>query len=353
MEIKTINDKIKWEEFLSQCSEKTFLQSWNWTEFQKTLESKIWRFGVYENGQLLAISLVIKIKAKRGTFLFLPHGPMIKMKNEKGKEKNDNLKSKNLNIFLEELKKIAKQEKCSFIRVAPIWQNNEENKKIFKELGFKQAPIHIHPQLTWQLDIGLAEDQLLANMRKTTRYLIKQGLKNKELVIEKSKNIEDVEIFNKLYQTTVNRNHFNPFSLDYLKNEFSAFLKDGQTLIFLAKHKGECLASAIIIFWQGIGFYHQGASKTSKIPASYLLQWEAIKEAKGRGCKIYNFWGVADARNIKISKYRKHPWAGLTLFKKGFGGYEKEYLKTQDLPLSFKYWLTYIFEKLRKIKRGL
>jgi len=79
------------------------------------------------------------------------------------------------------------------------------------------------------------------------------------------------------------------------------------------------------------------------------LQWEAIKEAKQRGCERYNFWGIADEK----SKIKKHPWWGLSLFKMGFGGYRKEYVKTQDLPLSPSYWLTFIFEKIRKIKRGL
>ena len=84
------------------------------------------------------------------------------------------------------------------------------------------------------------------------------------------------------------------------------------------------------------------------MPVSYLLQWEAIREAKNRGCKLYDFWGFVDPQ-----KYSKHPWAGPTLFKMGFGGEKFEYIETQDLPLSNKYWLTYFFEKLRKLKRGL
>jgi len=43
----------------------------------------------------------------------------------------------------------------------------------------------------------------------------------------------------------------------------------------------------------------------------------------------------------------------LSLFKKGFGGREKEYVATQDFPLSARYWLIFIFEKLRKLKRRL
>ncbi len=296
--------------------EISFLQSWNWGEFQKMMGRKIWRLPV----------LVIKIAAKRGKFLFIPHGTITKP-------------------LLGKLKKIAKQEKCSFIRIAPICENNEENKTIFRNLGFRDAPIHMHPELTWQLDLEPSEDELLMNMRKTTRYLIKQGIKNRDLEILQSQNIKDIEIFDKIYKETAKRHQFAPFSLKYLKNEFLAFSQDKKALIFLAKYKGEILAAAMIIFWQGIGFYHQGASsqKYAKIPASYLLQWEAIKEAKNRGCKTYNFWGIASETN--------HPWKGLTLFKKGFGGYEKAYVKTQDLPLSWRYRLTHIFEKIRKLKR--
>jgi len=361
MEIREITNKEIWENFLAECEEKTFLSSWNWGEFQKIMGNKIWRLGVYDNEQLISMALVIKVKARRGTFLFVPHGPNIKSKIK-------NQKSKILEILLEKLKEITKEEKVSFIRIAPILEKNEENIKIFKKLSFRNAPIHMHPELTWELNINKSEEELLREMRKTTRYLIKQGLKNPELKIEKSEDLKDVEIFNDLYQKTVNRHHFVPFSLNYLKNEFSAFSSEfrakrgikvptsearsgsyNQILIFLARYKGEYLASAMIIFWQNIAFYHQGASLSSKIPASYLLQWETIKEAKRRGCHTYNFWGIAPI----IENLKTHPWAGLTLFKMGFGGYKKEYVKTQDLPLSFKYWFNYLVEKFRKTKRGL
>jgi lipid II:glycine glycyltransferase (peptidoglycan interpeptide bridge formation enzyme) len=299
----------------------------------------------------LGVALVLKTKAKRATFLFLPHGPIIK-------SQDSNLKFQILKSLLEELKKIAKKEKASFIRIAPIWERNEENIKIFKNLGFKEAPLHIHPELTWELDIRPSEEELLKGLRKTTRYLIKQAQKNREIEIYQSKKVEDVKIFNKIYQEVVSRQHFVPFSLDYLKNEFLSFISDDQISLFFGKYKNEIVSSAIFVFWQKIGFYHHGANslKYPKIPVSYLLLWEAIKEAKKRGCQTFNFWGIAPLRTTNFKSEilnPRHPWAGLTLFKMGFGGYKKEYLKTQDFPLSKKYWLVYLFEKLRKIKRGL
>ncbi len=50
---------------------------------------------------------------------------------------------------------------------------------------------------------------------------------------------------------------------------------------------------------------------------------------------------------------KNHPWFGLSLFKKGFGGQAKEYIKTQDFVINPKFWLSFIVESLRKIKRGL
>jgi len=370
MRLKEIINKAVWEGFLSECQEKTFLQSWNWGEFQKMEGNKIWRWGIYkenskfksQNAKLVAAALVVKIEAKRGTFLFIPHGPIIK---------NQKLKLETLQVFLSELKKLAQEEKASFIRIAPVWDRTEENIKIFRDLNFRKAPIHMHPELSWELDISFSEEDLLMKMRKTTRYLIRRAIKNEEIEVVKSKNINDVEIFNQIYQETAKRHRFVPFSLKYLKNEFSVFNKDNQSLILLGKYREEPIASAIIIYWQDCGYYHQGASlskyDSNKIPVSYLLQWEAIKEAKKRGCQRYNFWGITplkeknqenkteEEKSKKIADFldKSHPWYGLSLFKIGFGGNLKEYVETQDFPLSKRYYFTYLVEKIRKRKRGL
>ncbi len=335
MIIKEIKDKNIWENFFIPTTNKTFLQSWYWGEFQKNLGEEVKRVGIFSHDQLIAVFQIVKIKAKRGTFLLVSH-PL-------------SVKKEILDFFVKELKKLAKG--CHFIRFSPICERNEDNQRMFASLGFKKAPIHVHPELTWELDLNLTEEELLRNMRKTTRYLIKQGGNNTDLLIEKSSDIKDIKIFNEIYQSTVERHNFHPFSLNYLEKEFLNFKNN--TLIFLAKYKGDYIASAVVIFWSNIGFYHQGASnqKYPKIPASYLMQWEAIKEAKKRGCKKYNFWGIADVKTEK--ELIKHPWKGLSLFKKGFGGYEKAYLKTQDLPLKFRYKFIRLFEVLRKKKRGL
>ena len=71
-----------------------------------------------------------------------------------------------------------------------------------------------------------------------------------------------------------------------------------------------------------------------------------MKRAKQYGCQTYNFWGIAPVNKPK------HPWQGLTLFKKGFGGYEQRFLHAHDFPLSWKYAASYAIETFRRIRRG-
>jgi lipid II:glycine glycyltransferase (peptidoglycan interpeptide bridge formation enzyme) len=340
MDIREITNKDEWESFLETCTEKSFLHSWNWGEFNEKT-GKIWRYGVYENQKLFAIALVLKVSARRGKFLFIPHGPVV----IDGLEEKD--KKEILQNILNQLQEIIKEEKISFVRISPIWEKTPENVSIFEESTFRKAPIHMHPELTWELDITFPEEQILANMRKTTRYLIRQAEKNPDIEIVKSNNIEDLKYFWPVYKETAKRHKFVVFSEKYLKTEFEIFIKDKQILLFLGKYKGEIVSTALFVFWQNACVYHHSGSlaKYNKIPVSYLLQWQAIKEAKNRGCKSYNFWGIAPRAS--------HPWAGLSLFKMGFGGYKKEYVETQDLVISQKYWLNYIIEVLRKKIRRL
>jgi lipid II:glycine glycyltransferase (peptidoglycan interpeptide bridge formation enzyme) len=341
MEVKEIQNKDIWENFLLGCSEKSFLQSWNWGEFQKMMGNKIWRFGIFFENELISLALVVKVTAKRGTFLLVPHGPIIQRQETEDREQI-------LRILLEELKKIAKEERIDFIRINPIWPRSQKNTEVFKKIGFRSAPIQVHPEASWKLDLAPSEEGLLKNMRKTTRYLIRQALKNQDIELYQGRE-GDIKIFSNLHNKVSKRQHFVPFSFEYLKNEFLVFQKDNQVLLLFAKYRGEIGAGCFVILWSGIGFYHHAVSlpEYSKLSLPYFLQWEAIKEAKRRGCRLYDFWGFVDPQ-----KQPRHPWAGPTLFKMGFGGRAHEYVETQDFPLSKKYWLTFFFEKLRHWRRG-
>ncbi|MEK7187950.1 MAG: peptidoglycan bridge formation glycyltransferase FemA/FemB family protein [Patescibacteria group bacterium] len=340
MTIAEIHSKTEWEHFLAEASPHSFLHSWNWGEVQEKLGTKVIRLGLYEDQSLIAVALILLIKARRGSFLFCPHGPVV--------ENKENIKPV-LTTLLPELEKRGKELGCVFIRVSPLFKKNSEYEAIFRELGFRNAPVHLmHPELAWILNIDESEEAILKNMRKTTRYLVRRGEKE-GVKIRIGETKEDLENFLKVYRTTVDRQNFTPFKGDFFKTELEVFKKDNQVKLFLAEYDGKVITAAMIVFYGQSAFYHHGASDQtySHIPGAYLLQWQVIREAKARGLQFYNFWGIVPPEE------KKHPWAGLSLFKTGFGGYSEVYLHAQDYLLSQKYWLVYFIETLRRKKRRL
>lgn len=345
MKINEIKNKDEWEGFLSRSTEKTFLQSWNWGDFNLAMGNKIWRLGAFENEKIIAVAMAIKVSARRGTFLFIPHGPVF----SEGLKVTD--KKAIFELITIQLGGFAKEEGASFIRVSSLFKRTIENENIFFDLNFRKSPMHSSAyEATWKLDILSETNDLLNQMRKTTRYLVKKATDNPDISIEFARDDKAVQVYQKLNREVSKRQHFTPFSDEFVKNEFEIFNKENQAIFIFGKYKGEVVAGALIIFWSGIAFYHQAASlgKFSKFSIPYLLQWEAIKEAQRRGCRVYDFWGFTDPE-----KFPNHPWAGPTLFKMGFGGYKEEYVQTQDFVLSPKYWLNYIIEIIRKKKRNL
>ncbi len=335
---KEVEEKENWEEFFEDLEHKSFLQSFEWGEFQKAMGNKIFRWGFFKGSKKIAQVLICEIFAKRGNYFLVQHGPQIKEEKEKV-----------MKVFLDEIKKLAKKEKAIFLRMVPLFE--KENEKFLINLGFKKSPLHANAyESTIKLEIEPPEEKLLMKMRKTTRYLIRQFQKQKEIEIFEAENEKDIESFYSLSLKTATYKGFAPFSLEFLKNQFLTFKKEDKISVLLAKYQGKIVGGIILVFWSKVCFYHQAAfdPEFRKIPISYGLVFEGIKKAKEKGCKIFDFWGY-----VNPQKYPKHPWAGPSFFKEGFGGKVFEFCGTFDFPFSKKYWIFWSLDFLRKIKKGL
>ena len=201
---------------------------------------------------------------------------------------------------------------------------------------------------TWILELHDDEETLLKNMRQTTRNLIRRG-EREGVEIKMSQSKSSLTGLIKLLNETAKRHNFVAFSKNYIETEFNAFKETGEAQVFEEYFEGKLASSAVIFFYGDTAVYRHGASTSDRIKCqpSYLLQWHAIKEAKKRGIKYYNFWGIAPNNGPK-----NHPFAGITTFKTGFGGKQKNLLHCQDLPISKKYWLNWTIETFRRVKRG-
>ncbi len=332
-----IEDKNEWERFVLAQKPQTFLQSWNWGETNREIGNQVIRLGFFDSNKQVGCAQIIEERARRGPYFLIPGGPLLDWKNE------------SLVLFVvDELKKLARQEKVWFIRTRPELLDSSENKNILASLGFVPAPMHLSAENTWVLDITPDEEKLLAGMRKTTRYLIRQSL-SKGLTVESHHDSKQINVLTRLQEETVLRHKFVGFSEKLFKAQMDIFGQDKEALLFICKKEKETLAAAIIIFYGECAYYHHSGStgKYRELPFSYFLQWNIIKQAKSLGFNKYNFWGIAANDNPK------HRFAGVTIFKKGFGGEQIDWLHAHDLPISRFYWPTFAFETLRRISRRL
>jgi lipid II:glycine glycyltransferase (peptidoglycan interpeptide bridge formation enzyme) len=338
MEVREITDRSSWEDFVRKHPDGTFLQSWKFGEMNEVLGDKPIYLGMYRGDNVLkGVALVIRVKAKRGDFLYLPYGPLVS---------DEDL----LSDFFGYLKDLARKEKVNFIRVSPFVSDIPDNQKRFRSLGFRPAPLHMLAENLWILDLeGKDEDQIFGSMEKKHRNLIRRAKKD-GVKVRTSILMPDVDSFLELHDETVKRHNFTPYPRDYFKSQVKLFGKDNEALVFTAEYNDKVLASSIVMYYGNSASYHHGASTSDpeyrKIPASYLMQWEAIQEALKRGCKFYNFWGIAPDNNPR------HPFHGITHFKKGFGGRRYDLLHCHDMPVNPRYFLNWGVETFRKWKRG-
>lgn len=336
--IKNIDNKNIWEKFVLCKNETNFLQSWSWGEFHKALNKQIFHTGFFENNKLSGAMLSIIESAKRGKYLTVPGGPIIDWNNKKI-----------INAFVNQIKQIAIENNCVFIRVRPQLKSDEFSENLFRNLKFKKAPMHLHAELTSQLDITKSEEELMAQMRKATRYEIRKAMKE-NIKITSSTDQKEIIKFYDLQIETAKRQKFVPFSYKFLHEQFKIFTQSENALLYKAEFEKKLLAQAFIIFYGKEAVYHYGASTEEgrRYPGAYLIQWEAIKEAKKRGMTRYNFWGVAPENDTS------HRFSGLSLFKRGFGGQDFEYLHAQDLIINKpRYLINYLIEIFRKKLRNV
>lgn len=333
LSLELTENSTEWEKFLLAHSPGALFQSWEWGEVQKKAGQAIYRHAIKEDRNLVGIAQIFVTRARRGTFLHVRHGPVWSVQSKPYWRE-----------FLQKIALLAKKEGAWFVRVSPLIDNTQEHRLFMHDLGLRPSPIHeVDAERCWVLDLDKSEEELLMAMRKTTRYEIRLAQKS-AVTVRTSTDPKDLKHFFALYEKTSRRQGF--VAHGSIAEEFEVFGREGKALLFLGYHQKNLIAATIVLFYGGQAIYHHGASIPSKVPVSYLVQWEAMREAKKRGMLVYNFYGIAPENKPN------HPWRGITLFKKGFGGREINYIHAHDLPVSPFYVIPRTVELIRTKLRG-
>ena len=332
-EFKIIDSEAEWKNIVSEIAPYSFMQSYGYSKFAEQLGYTTFLIAHYEGDICNSYALAYIVKAKRGTFLCISHGPIFRG------NLFDQQEFSNWDPYLTHL---AKQNNCSFIRVAPSWTDTTI------PIGYHSSPIHLHAETTIVINLEQTKEELLGGMRKTMRQMIKKSL---QLLEEKTMTYEWVDTVSdqmfEVYHQTTQRGHFTGFSKEYLQSEYDFFKRYEDAGMLVIKQGNTVLSWGLFIYTGNKAFYHHGANQISKeYPSAYLFYWLGIQRAKEMGCISYDLWGIAPKDN------KKHPWSSISVFKSGFGGEYLQLAHAIDKPLSITYYLTWTLERIRAIKRG-
>ena len=245
--------------------------------------------------------------------------------------------------LLPEIDSVCKQNRAIFLKLEP---DSWESEFIIQNSSFIISKHNIQPPRTIVIDIRGTEDDLLAKMKQKTRYNIR--LAGKKGVTIRA--WDDVEAFHKMMLVTGGRDGFGIHSLEYYKRAYELLQPKGLGEILVAEYEGKPLAALFVAQNGHRAYYLYGAStdeERNRMP-TYLLQWEAMKWAKERGCEEYDLWGVPDedeeALEANFQKRHDGLW-GVYRFKRGFGGELKRAAQAMDRvynPLLYWAYLKFI-----------
>ena len=331
MKIINYTKKPDWNRFILERGQASFLESYEWGEFQERAGFRIFRFGIEDEGKLIAAFSLIKKPLGFGRAYF--YCPKLVIKD---------WKSEIWDFYIKEIGQLTRKEKAIFLRFEPTGKvmNSSYQIPIVKT-------IDVQPGKTIILDLSKSEDELIAAMHPKTRYNIRLAGK-KGVLVRQGGGEDDFNNFWRLMEETRERDGFRLHERAHYEaiidkfpasNPGSEKIPESQIsnpqLIFkliVAECENKIIAGNIVAYFGDAATYVHGASANEfrNVMAPYLLQWETIRQAKRLGYKFYDFYGIDEKK-----------WPGVTRFKRGFGGTEKQNPGTFDVVYDSMWYNVY------------
>lgn len=322
----------EWDRFLSGIPSPHLLQSSQWAEL-KTRHGWDVSWVIEENAQLKIGAQILFRRILPGiNFAYIPKGPVY--------DPGQHPYPPDWSGFWTRVDQLCREHKAFFLKIEPdLWVKKEEpdgtiayptqldafsdstQVAVQPPPGFRNSLHPIQPPRTLVIDIRGSEDQILSRMKQKTRYNIKLATK-RGVIVQPSSNIE---LFSRMMEITGNRDDFSVHDLKYYQTAYERFNPHNECQLFFAEHQGLVLAAIMVFVYGKRAWYLYGASSNEKreLMPTYILQWEAIRWAKKRGCVEYDLWGVPDADLGQLEEefiHRKDGLWGVYRFKRGFGG---------------------------------
>lgn len=348
-------EKDLWNRFVDTSPYGTILQYHQWGEVKSGEGWSPLIVGIFEGEQLVLGAQILRKQAPLlGTYFYIPYGPIF--------SSTDKLRQY-FPQFLTELETMARKENAFAIEFEPLLgQLTDERKlpsfanlqpytdtevfKILEQNGLQRTKRNMQPKYKLMYDLASSEEELLAMMKKNTRYNVRYAQKNgvviKKYLPDSLEISKELGNFYELLLEMQKRAHGYPVRprssfeklLEVFKGTddvqlFAASFENDEIMINISEFSAKWASS----FYRGSNRLHP------QVKAGYLLRWESVLEAKRRGCKVYDFWGF-------IPNSIDH--AGYSNEKLSFGGIRIDTYGLLAYPLSG--WRYFVWDKLLPLR---
>jgi lipid II:glycine glycyltransferase (peptidoglycan interpeptide bridge formation enzyme) len=320
---------MRWNDAIAYLPNPHFLQTTEWAKVKANYGWQPMPFVWYEGDDIVAAAMILKRAlpirgfSARLSVLYTPKGPLMDWENEALRER-----------VLGDLQSFAKKQGAIFLKLDPdvvlgtgIPESEDEQlnsvgeslQSSLSSRGWRYSDDQIQFRNTVLVDLTASEEEILARMKQKTRYNIR--LSARKGVVVRVGTSADWAMLYKMYAETSMRDGFAIRDERYYKTVWSTF-NQPETLNLptceplIAEVDGEPVAAIFVFYFGERAYYVYGMSTTNhrnKMP-TYLLQWEAMKRAKERGCTAYDLWGAPETFDESDSMW------GVFRFKQGLGG---------------------------------
>lgn len=356
MEFKIFSSEEQtWNDFVDSTPYSTILQFWQWGELKKSEGWAPYRFALVEGQELkIAAQALLKPAPVLGNYLYVPYGPVFQTASDL---------EKYLPEFLEGLELLARDNNCFVIEFDPLlgklmeeadkpvpevlspYLDNTVKETLLKN-GFVISRRNMQPRHKLFYDLTKSEDELLMLMKKNTRYNVrlagKKGVAVNGFSFSEPQMPEKIDQYYELLLETQERAKGYPIRPKSTFTTLLSVFKNTDNLkYFEAKFNEDLIAANISQFtayWSS-SFYGASNRLHPDVKAPYLLRWESVLEAKKRGCKVYDFWGI-------ILDSKQHQ--GYSETKLSFGGTRMDTYGIFALPVSG--WKYNVWDKLLPLR---
>jgi len=325
----------EWKVFIANHPEAHILQTGEWGELKSAFGWEAVRVVSGEVGaQILFLRLPLGF-----TLAYMPKGPVV----DDGRQTKHDGRWSVDNGLWSEIDRACSARHAVFLKIEPDAWDTDDWSLITGHWSLITSPYNIQPPRTVIVNLRGSEDEILARMKQKCRYNIRLAEKKGVIV----RPWDDLEAFHRMLLITGERDVFGVHSLAYYRRAYELFHPAGMCELLVAEHADKPLA-ALMAFASGkCAWYFYGAStdeERNRMP-TYLLQWEAMRWAKERGCENYDLWGVPDEDEATLEGHfttRSDGLWGVYRFKRGFGGELKRAAQAMDRvynPLLYRLYL--------------